>query len=36
MAGLEGYGGGHEYACGANIKEADFNEFVKRMKENID
>tara|TARA_Y100000310_G_scaffold345527_1_gene466013 strand:- start:7832 stop:8857 length:1026 start_codon:yes stop_codon:yes gene_type:complete len=35
LAGLEGYGGGHEYACGANIKETDFKEFVKRIEENI-
>jgi len=35
LAGLEGYGGGHEYACGANIKEEDFKEFVKRIKDNI-
>jgi len=35
LAGLEGYGGGHEYACGANIKERDFEEFVERMKNNI-
>jgi len=35
LAGLEGYGGGHEYACGANIKQIDFKEFIKRMEENI-
>ena len=35
LAGLEGYGGGHEYACGASIKETDFKEFIKRMEENI-
>ena len=35
LAGLEGYGGGHEYACGANVKEIDFKEFVRRIKENI-
>lgn len=32
LVGLEGYGGGHEYACGANVKERDFKEFIKRMK----
>ena len=32
LAGLDGYGGGHETACGANVKERDFNEFVSRMK----
>ena len=36
LAGLEGYGGGHEYACGANVKEKDFREFVNRMKKNIE
>jgi single-stranded DNA-specific DHH superfamily exonuclease len=35
LNGLEGYGGGHEYACGANIKESDFKEFLKRMEENL-
>ena len=35
FAGLEGYGGGHEYACGASIKERDFKEFIERMKKNI-
>ena len=35
LAGLGGYGGGHELACGANIKEIDFKEFIKRIKENI-
>ena len=31
LAGLEGYGGGHELACGLNIKTKDFEEFVKRL-----
>jgi|TARA_B100001971_G_scaffold149657_1_gene138727 single-stranded DNA-specific DHH superfamily exonuclease len=35
LAGLEGYGGGHEFACGANVKERDFKEFVERMRESI-
>lgn len=35
LAGLEGYGGGHELACGANVKEKDFKEFVRRVKESI-
>ena len=35
LSGLEGYGGGHEYACGANVKQDDFNEFIKRMKANL-
>ena len=35
LSGLEGYGGGHEYACGANLKERDFEEFVERIKSNL-
>ena len=35
LAGLEGYGGGHEYACGANVNERDFKEFVERIKKQI-
>jgi len=31
LIGLEGYGGGHEYACGANVKAHDFSEFVERF-----
>lgn len=32
LAGLNGYGGGHEHACGLNIKTADFEEFLKKFK----
>ena len=32
LVGLEGYGGGHENACGLNIKTRDFEEFVERLK----
>jgi single-stranded DNA-specific DHH superfamily exonuclease len=35
LSGLEGYGGGHEHACGASIKETDFKEFIERIKNNI-
>lgn len=35
LIGLEGYGGGHELACGLNIKTRDFEEFVKRFKDLI-
>ena len=35
LIGLEGYGGGHEHACGLNIKTADFDEFLRRFKEMI-
>lgn len=32
LHGLDGYGGGHETACGANIKEKDFNEFITKFR----
>jgi len=35
LVGLNGYGGGHEFACGLNIKTADFEEFLRRFKEMI-
>ena len=35
LVGLDGYGGGHEFACGLNIKTSDFEEFVKRFREMI-
>ncbi len=35
LIGLEGFGGGHEHACGLNIKTADFDEFVRRLREMI-
>jgi single-stranded DNA-specific DHH superfamily exonuclease len=35
LVGLEGYGGGHEFACGANVNEKDFTEFIERIKKNI-
>ena len=33
LQGLDGYGGGHEHACGANVNKEDFDEFVKRLRE---
>ena len=35
LVGLEGYGGGHEHACGLNVKTEDFEEFLRRFKEMI-
>ena len=35
LVGLEGYGGGHEYACGASVKQHQFKEFVESLKKNI-
>lgn len=32
---FEGYGGGHEYACGCNVKKRDFEEFVERIREQL-
>ena len=35
LVGLVGYGGGHEYACGANIKKEDFKRFIENIREQI-
>ncbi|MFH1401192.1 MAG: DHHA1 domain-containing protein [Nanoarchaeota archaeon] len=35
LEGLEGYGGGHEMACGANVKARDREEFLSRIKAGI-
>ena len=35
LIGLNGYGGGHENACGLNIKKDDFEEFVGRVREMV-
>lgn len=35
LNGLEGYGGGHDHASGANIKKEDFEEFVRRIEKEI-
>jgi len=32
---VEGFGGGHEYACGANIKKKDFKKFIETFKKLI-
>ncbi len=32
LLGINGYGGGHEYACGANVKKEDFNTFLNNLK----
>jgi alanyl-tRNA synthetase len=31
LIGIEGYGGGHERACGAAIKKEDFKQFLKNL-----
>ena len=32
LEGINGYGGGHEHACGCNVPKEDFNEFVNRIR----
>jgi len=36
LVGIDGYGGGHEYACGACIKALDFDQFVRNLRALID
>ena len=36
LEGLDGYGGGHERACGLNIKKEHFDEFVERFRKMVD
>ena len=35
LQGVEGYGGGHEYACGAVVKVEDFEQFIKNIKREL-
>lgn len=35
LIGIDGYGGGHEFACGANIKEHDWQQFLTNLKREI-
>jgi single-stranded DNA-specific DHH superfamily exonuclease len=35
LHGVNGYGGGHEYACGSCVKVEDFERFVEQLKEAI-
>lgn len=32
---VEGYGGGHEHACGANVKKKDFDQFIENFKKQL-
>lgn len=32
---VEGYGGGHEYACGGNIKSKDIDKFISNLRKQI-
>ena len=35
LQGVEGYGGGHEFACGANIKKYDFDKFIAQIRKQL-
>jgi single-stranded DNA-specific DHH superfamily exonuclease len=35
LQGIEGFGGGHEHACGANVKKKDFKRFIDNFKKQI-
>ena len=35
LVGLDGYGGGHSHACGANIKMSDLNLFIERIRNGV-
>jgi hypothetical protein len=36
LIGVEGYGGGHEHACGACVKSDDFKRFVEQLQEGLE
>ncbi len=36
LEGLDGYGGGHEHACGGNISKNDFRIFVERFRKEVE
>ena len=35
LVGIEGYGGGHEHACGAVIKKEDFEKFLENLRNEL-
>ena len=35
LINVEGYGGGHEFACGANVKKRDFDVFLDQINEQL-
>ncbi len=35
LEGLDGYGGGHEYACGACVKTGDWGTFLERLRQEL-
>jgi len=36
LQGINGFGGGHEFACGANIMKDDFDRFIENIKSNLE
>lgn len=36
LVGIEGYGGGHEQACGAGIKQEDFDRFIENLRRSLE
>jgi single-stranded DNA-specific DHH superfamily exonuclease len=35
LVGVQGYGGGHEQACGAGIKQEDFERFIENLRREL-
>ena len=35
LVGINGYGGGHEYACGACVKREDFDRFIQNIQHQL-
>jgi single-stranded DNA-specific DHH superfamily exonuclease len=35
LEGIEGYGGGHEFACGATVKNYDFDRFLEQIRKQL-
>jgi len=35
LIGIQGYGGGHEHACGASIKKEDFEIFIENIRNEV-
>lgn len=33
LIGIRGYGGGHGFACGGNVKKEDFQKFIEQLRE---
>ena len=36
LIGVEGYGGGHEHACGSNVKSHDLKRFLEQFREEME